>query len=82
MNKSKYELTPYDRLKSQFKTDGMGRYKTADAMAVAGQIDDERKRLARQVAKLKHEIKIIKQFQREELRREELAIFTENISKK
>ena len=49
MKKSKYELTPYDRLKSQFKTDGMGRYKTADAMAVAGQIDDERKRLARQV---------------------------------
>jgi DNA-directed RNA polymerase alpha subunit len=39
------EQTAWDRLRTQFKPDGKGRYKTTDAMKVAVQIDKERLQL-------------------------------------
>jgi len=48
------EPTPWDRLRAQFKPDGKGRFKTVDAMAVAKQIDNERRLLAEELAKLKN----------------------------
>ena len=47
------EITPWDRLKTQFKPDGKGRYKTTDAMKVAIQIDNERKELIKIIEELK-----------------------------
>lgn len=47
------ELTAWDRLRSQFRPDGKGRYKTVDAMKIADQIDNER-------LQLKEEVKILK----------------------
>jgi hypothetical protein len=43
------EPTAWDRLRTQFKPDGKGRYKTTDAMKVAVQIDNERIQLLEQM---------------------------------
>ena len=51
------ELTPWDRLRSQFKPDGKGRYKTLDAMKVAKQIDEERLELKKLLEEIKRSIR-------------------------
>ena len=45
--------TAWDRLKSQFKPDGKGRFKTVDAMKIAVQIDNERIQLIEELKQLK-----------------------------
>ena len=47
------EQTAWDRLKSQFKPDGKGRFKTVDAMKIAVQIDNERIQLIEELKQLK-----------------------------
>jgi hypothetical protein len=47
------QQTAWDRLRSQFKPDSKGRFKTVDAMKIAVQIDNERVRLAEELKQLK-----------------------------
>ena len=47
------EQTAWDRLKSQFKPDGKGRFKTVDAMKIAVQIDNERIQLIEELKQIK-----------------------------
>jgi hypothetical protein len=49
------EPTAWDRLRSQFKPDGKGRYKTIDAMKVAEQINQERIQLKNELNYLKRQ---------------------------
>jgi hypothetical protein len=53
---NKKELSPWDRLREQFKSDGKGRFKTTDAMKVAVQIDNERLALKHELENLKKTI--------------------------
>jgi hypothetical protein len=53
---NKKELSPWDRLREQFKPDGKGRFKTTDAMKVAVQIDNERLALKHELENLKKTI--------------------------
>jgi hypothetical protein len=53
MNKDK---TAWDRLRDQFKPDSKGRFKTADAMKIAQQIDNERKVLELQLKTARQEL--------------------------
>jgi hypothetical protein len=50
------EISAWDRLRSQFKPDGKGRFKTTDAMKIAVQIDNERIQLIKTVKNLEHEV--------------------------
>ena len=47
------EQTAWDRLRSQFKPDNTGRFKTVDAMKIAVQIDNERIQLVEELKQLK-----------------------------
>jgi hypothetical protein len=49
------EPTAWARLRSQFKPDGKGRYKTIDAMKVAEQINQERIQLKNELNYLKRQ---------------------------
>jgi hypothetical protein len=54
------QITPWDRLRQQFKPDGKGRFKTTDAMKIAVQIDNERIQLENTVVRLNKEIEAYK----------------------
>jgi hypothetical protein len=53
------DKTPWDRLREQFKPDGKGRFKTADAMKVAIQIDDERRLLVKEIQAYKSHLRAV-----------------------
>jgi len=58
MNEKSKEPTAWDRLRSQYKPDSKGRYKTVDAMKIAVQIDNERVRLIEELKQLKKQFGI------------------------
>ena len=51
------EQTAWDRLRSQFKPDSKGRFKTLDAMKIAVEIDNERLALVKELTEIKKLLK-------------------------
>ena len=52
-------MKAWDLLRSQFKPDGKGRYKTVDAMKVAEQLEEEVNRLSSSLTEAKKLLKIV-----------------------